>query len=75
MPRIKFQIPPQQIAAFQVDVKAWETADHKFSQLLMGNADKPYVTTNASSPVIFTCNVDESFFKMFDRWRSCVIYD
>jgi len=41
----------------------------------MGDADKPYVTTNASLPVIFTCNVDESFFKMFDRWRSHVIYD
>jgi hypothetical protein len=60
--RVRFQISPQQIAAFQVDVKAWETANRKFSQLLMGDADQPYVTTNASSPVIFTHNVDESFF-------------
>jgi len=29
MPRVKFQVPPQQIAAFQVDVKARETAAHK----------------------------------------------
>ena len=75
MPRIRFQIPPQHIAAFQVDVKAWETAGHRFTQLVMGDTDKPYVTTNDPSPVIFTCNVDESPFGMFGRWRSCVIFD
>jgi hypothetical protein len=75
MQRIKFQIPLQEIAAFQIDLKAWETAGHRFTQLVMGDADKPYGTTNASSPVIFKCNVDESFFGMFGRWRSCVIFD
>jgi hypothetical protein len=53
MPRIKLQVPPRQIGAFQVDVKARETANHNLSQLVMGDADKPYVTTNDSLPVIF----------------------
>jgi len=75
MPRIKFQVPPQQIGAFQVDVKAREIVNHKLSQLVMSDVDKPYVTTNDSSPVIFMCNVDESFFEMFNGRRSCVIFD
>ncbi len=70
---MKFEIPDARKFQFTGDLTVWEKANFKDARLIAGDANNPYKTTTTGSPLVYTCEIGETFFEMYPEWRQCIV--
>lgn len=73
MQRIKLKIPDARKFQFRDDLTAWEKGGNQDVHLIAGDAAEPYKTTTPGMPLVFSCEVDETFFEKYPEWLPHVI--
>jgi hypothetical protein len=73
MQQITFKIPDARKFQFADDLTAWAKASYKDARLITGDAANPYETTTMGSPLVYTCNIDETFFEIYPEWRQYIV--
>ncbi|CAM2193257.1 conserved protein of unknown function [Paraburkholderia kururiensis] len=63
---MKFRIEKTDVVEFNDDLTAWATESGADPRLTI--VTEPWLTTNASSPTLYSADVDERFLEQYPRW-------
>ena len=72
MRQVTLTVPNEDYGLFGENLKAWERSTGNDSRWMIGNFADPMSTTNRSSPVTLTCELDDTFFEQFPEWEKYV---
>lgn len=67
---MKFRIEKADVVDFNDDLTAWASESGVDPRLTI--VTEPWLTTNASSPTLYSVDVDDRFLERYPRWRQFV---
>jgi hypothetical protein len=67
MKQVTFTVPAEQRFRFLTDLDTWERLSGKDTRVTQFNA--PNLTTNTASPLTYICQIDDTFFDQYPKWR------
>lgn len=70
MQSVTFIVPDDEKFDFTRDITAWEKVSGKDARLTLGT-DFPKTSTKGS-PIIYICQIDDTFFEQFPEWRQYI---
>lgn len=72
MRSVALLIPKQHYPRFGEHLKAWERSTGNDARWVIGDMVDPMRTTNLSSPVTVSCQLDDTFFQQYPEWGKYV---